>query len=159
MTSVRDNNLYKCGGCDQMFTIDDPRALETPCPKCGVKGKVQIPLVHVCDFCSTPLGETVWTYPAEDFPYTVQLPGMGAHSSAGDWAACDECHDLIEGDLREALAVRSLSGDIDRAGESAEGLKPMLYAIIKQMQDDFFNHRTGDAYQETIAEHYGKEGG
>ena len=57
----------------------------------------------ICDFCSKP--SVKWTYPAADF---VSLSTMWG--SAGDWAACNACHDLIEAGDRKGLTARSVDG-------------------------------------------------
>ncbi|MBV9354271.1 MAG: hypothetical protein JO023_01965 [Chloroflexi bacterium] len=56
---------------------------------------------EVCDFCSAP--RPVWAYPAWEFAITAH--GWG---SAGDWAACTLCADLIERGDWTALAVRAV---------------------------------------------------
>ena len=51
-----------------------------------------------CDFCSA--AGPVWRYPARSF-VAYCAPNV-AGESVGDWAACDQCHVLIETDTREA---------------------------------------------------------
>jgi hypothetical protein len=55
--------------------------------------------MSVCDFCSE--ADPAWVYPARDFVF-------GISRSAGGWAACDRCHDLIEAGDSSGLADRSL---------------------------------------------------
>ena len=56
----------------------------------------------VCDFCSATPVE--WSYPATTF-LSDQFSEWG---SAGSWAACQPCHDLIEADDYDALGSRSI---------------------------------------------------
>lgn len=158
MTDVRANNLYQCGGCKDIFEIHDPRRLDGPCPECGERaGWYQLALVLVCDFCSAPTGEDpVWRYPAEDFAYSVQLPGSAPQASDGDWAACEECHVLIENDDRVGLAARSVASDLELHPEY-KGYELQFMALTRQMHDDFFRHRTGDAIYETASAHYARK--
>ena len=45
----------------------------------------------LCDFCSAP--DARWRHPARSFIGYV-APGV-VGESVGDWAACQECHQLI----------------------------------------------------------------
>jgi len=49
-----------------------------------------------CDFCSDP--QPAWIYPAESF--TVNKVNWG---SEDDWAACEECSQLIEDGKHETV--------------------------------------------------------
>jgi hypothetical protein len=59
---------------------------------------------EVCDFCSAR--DPVWVYPAREF--AVAAYGWG---SAGGWAACAPCADLIERDDWAALAERTVAAN------------------------------------------------
>jgi hypothetical protein len=61
----------------------------------------------LCDFCSKP--KPTWRYPANDFIASqTQAPqGLLVQESIGGWAACDDCHALIEASDWSALATRS----------------------------------------------------
>src|SRR5712691_10119589 len=67
----------------------------------------------MCDFCTSP--DPAWRYPARDIELGT-LVGFADESpvfseqrvSAGDWAACEECGDLIEARDWPGLARRSL---------------------------------------------------
>lgn len=59
----------------------------------------------ICDFCvARPAG---WTHPAKDF---VMPSG---DRSVGSWAACDDCHELVESGLN-ALATRIVDNRPDK---------------------------------------------
>jgi hypothetical protein len=54
----------------------------------------------ICDFCSS--SDVTWSYDAADYILDEKW------GSRGGWAACDECHDLIEADDRLGLARRAV---------------------------------------------------
>jgi hypothetical protein len=91
-----------------------------------------------CDFCSAP-GPT-WAYPAQDFIAYLALPLVG--ESVGAWAACEECHRLIEAGDREGLAVRSLDELIFRCPEAAIAAQA-LKQELRQLHELFFTKRLG----------------
>lgn len=152
---IRDNNIYQCGNeaCETLMVIDDPAQLDAPCQKCGFIGKSQIVVKAVCDFCSANLDEWCWSYPARDFFYTVQFEGFGTHASKGEWAACEDCHALIESDARQDLAVRAVVIDLEREPEYAP-MRMALAAMYLSIQGDFFNNRTGEPVHERSNEHF-----
>ena len=93
-----------------------------------------------CDFCSA-LGPK-WRYPTRSF-VAYCVPNV-AGESVGDWAACDECHSLIEADDRRVLAQRSLDKLILKHPEaSAEAA--VLYENLAELHQQFFAHRNGTA--------------
>lgn len=67
-------------------------------------------LEGVCDFCSAP--NPRWGYKADNFasPAGFDVPSGTefAYGSAGGWAACDTCADLIDADDFDALLRRAL---------------------------------------------------
>ena len=79
----------------------------------------------ICDFCSSE--NPVWRHRAESF----DLPPEYVHgvtrmrlfkTSLGDWAACEECHDLI---------VRSRWGELrDRSVRSFYARWPHLSGVL-----------------------------
>ena len=99
-----------------------------------------------CDFCSAP--GPLWAYPARDFVAYLALPLVG--ESVGAWAACEECHRLIEAGDREGLAVRSLDELIFRCPEAAIAA-PALKEELRQLHELFFANRVGTAVR-TVAE-------
>jgi hypothetical protein len=99
-----------------------------------------------CDFCSA-LAPT-WAYPAKDFIAYLAVPLVG--ESVGAWAACEECHRLIEAGDREGLAVRSLDELVFRCPEAAIAA-PALTRELRQLHELFFANRLGIAVR-TVAE-------
>lgn len=91
-----------------------------------------------CDFCSAP--EPTWAYPAKDFIAYLALPLVG--ESLGAWAACEECHRLIEAGDREGLAVRSLDELIFQWPEAVIAA-PALKQELRQLHELFFSNRAG----------------
>lgn len=90
-----------------------------------------------CDFCSS--ADVRWEYPAADF-VVFDLPVR--QGSKDGWAACEECHLLIEADDRTGLADRSLAA----FGDFQVGLglgSPDLLATFRSIYQGFWNHRTG----------------
>lgn len=72
------------------YSTPDPRLLEQ---RERVMGVPQNEII--CDFCSSP--NPTWDY--ENYP---------TKNDDGGWAACDECHRLIQANDREALLRRSV---------------------------------------------------
>ena len=93
-----------------------------------------------CDFCSAP--GPVWRYPARSF-VAYCAPNV-AGESVGDWAACDQCHVLIETDDRRGLAQRSLYELILKHPE-ASAAATVLYEDLADLHQQFFAHRSGTA--------------
>ena len=93
-----------------------------------------------CDFCSAP--GPVWRYPARTFVAYCE-PNV-AGESVGDWAACDQCHVLIEADDRGGLAQRSLNELILKHPE-ASAAAAVLYEQLVELRQQFFAHRSGTA--------------
>ena len=63
----------------------------------------------LCDFCSAP--DAVWRHPARSFIGYVAAGVVG--ESVGDWAACQECHQLIVSDEPSAID-RKIGLDLHR---------------------------------------------
>jgi len=93
-----------------------------------------------CDFCSVPGPE--WRYPARSF-VAYCVPNV-AGESVGDWAACDQCHALIETDDRRGLAQRSLDELILKHPEAC-GAAAVLYENLTELHQQFFANRNGAA--------------
>ena len=91
-----------------------------------------------CDFCSAP--SPVWRYPARSF-VAYCAPNV-AGESVGDWAACDQCHVLIETDDRRGLTQRSLDQLILKHPE-ASFAAAVLYEELAELHQQFFAHRSG----------------
>ena len=79
-----------------------------------------------CDFCgATPVR---WDYPCVSIDYGI---GVG---SKGDWAACDDCHKMIERDDRGGVLVRAIVGLWLGGMTVTEDLKDR----IEEIHDPFF---------------------
>ncbi len=77
-----------------------------------------------CDFCSSR--DISWDYPARDFSMPT---GDVEWGSRGGWAACNECHLLIEAKDREGLARRSAVTFVQRAQRD-----PTVSRAVKRMK-------------------------
>jgi hypothetical protein len=91
-----------------------------------------------CDFCSA--SSPVWRYPARSF-VAYCAPSV-AGQSVGDWAACDQCHVLIETDDRRGLTQRSLDQLILKHPEASLAAA-VLYEELAELHQQFFAHRSG----------------
>lgn len=88
-----------------------------------------------CDFCSEP---PRWVYPAGDF--IIEAPGPNDYGSEGGWAACDDCHDIIETGDQEKLVyrcVRKLT-----IGWSAASQR-VAAQMVRELHAGFWARRTG----------------
>ena len=92
----------------------------------------------LCDFCSEP--SPTWCYPAETF--IAMEVGPVASASDGGWAACEECHRLIETDDRQGLADRSVALLIVANPEFAH-VSGDLRRQLGDLHQGFFDHRLG----------------
>jgi hypothetical protein len=97
-------------------------------------------MTSICDFCSAP--NPGWRYPARSFIGYIACGIAG--ESVGDWAACEECHRLIDQDRRELLAARSVTRLIAANPEMVEA-RTELKAELSALHGRFFEHRTGPA--------------
>jgi hypothetical protein len=109
----------------------------------------------VCDFCSEP--GPGWTCPARDFDTGVPDVATGLpNASAGGWAACETCADLVRRGRRGELAGRSLRRTLARLRE--QGVKvthrerPTLAKAVRDLQDTFWAHREGEPHRVTVVE-------
>lgn len=94
----------------------------------------------LCDFCSAP--GPAWRYPARSF--IAYSAANIAGESVGDWAACEECHMLIEANDRPGLAQRSLDELIAKHPEAVMAA-PTLYQDLAGLHQKFFEFRCGSA--------------
>ncbi len=96
---------------------------------------------YICDFCSDP--HVRWSYPARDFVdlRTSGVTGVIVSESIGAWAACEECHVLIEAGEHEALLLRSVQKFIELYGI----VLPGLVEDTGRIHSRFFAHRCGPA--------------
>jgi len=94
----------------------------------------------LCDFCSAP--DPAWRYQARSF-----IAYRGPHvagESVGDWAACDDCHALIEANDRQSLAQRSLDELILKHPEAIVAAAE-LHEHLAALHEQFFEYRGGPA--------------
>jgi hypothetical protein len=94
----------------------------------------------LCDFCSDP--DAAWRHPAQSFIGYV-APGV-VGESVGDWAACQQCHQLIVSDDRMRLTERSVLTFIAMHPE-LEAVKTELATQMGILHAHFFENRTGPA--------------
>ena len=101
-----------------------------------------------CDFCSSHATE--WAYPARNFIADVLADPQGIFtaygtvilSSNGHWAACDQCHALIEAGQRADLAHRSAALF---AAAHPEIPAEELASWFHKLHSQFFDNRRGPA--------------
>lgn len=89
-------------------------------------------LTPACDFCLDT--RIVWEYPCEQF--IIDEIDFG---SDGEWAACEQCSELIEKRLLPLLTLRTVRSSIAR-GENVDHTDIDNYGRIQQ---GFFDHVTG----------------
>ena len=94
----------------------------------------------LCDFCSAP--DPAWRYPARSF-IAYCAPDV-AGESVGDWAACDDCHAMIEANDRRSLAQRSLDELILKHPEAIVAAAE-LHEHLAALHAQFFEYRGGPA--------------
>jgi hypothetical protein len=106
--------------------------------------------VVVCEFCSEPLRESAWDFPAGDVDYGEPRIGPNTpepvEGAVGSWLACDPCARLIRAGSRDKLANRSFQRLKARhpewvlmAGGRAETLRN-----IRDAHDRFWSARRGE---------------
>ena len=93
-----------------------------------------------CDFCSAP--NPIWRYPARSFIGYVACGIAG--ESVGDWAACGECHRLIEAGDRTLLTARSVEAFVTAQPELGE-ISAELTFELGSLHSLFFENRLGPA--------------
>lgn len=93
-----------------------------------------------CDFCSAP--NPKWRYPARSFIGYVACGIAG--ESVGDWAACGECHRLIEAGDRTLLTARSVEAFVTSQPELGE-ISAELTFELGSLHSLFFDNRIGPA--------------
>ena len=94
----------------------------------------------LCDFCSAP--DAGWRHPARSFIGYV-APGV-VGESVGDWAACQECHQLIISGNRAGLTERSVLTFIVVHPELGV-IQAELATKMGILHAQFFDNRTAPA--------------
>lgn len=108
-----------------------------------------------CDFCNVALPESqLWTYDATSFAGAIigfdkdlTPKATAPWGSEGAWAACTECHDLIEADRWHALAVRSVESEHGLVKFRSQEERAECIDLMEQMHRSFREHRTGILYK------------
>jgi hypothetical protein len=99
------------------------------------------PVVPKCDFCSQR--PVRWSYPARDF---IRKTKIGPHAletgSRGGWAACQECHEIIQRADRGALAKRS-ARMLPQFGVLGRQERRRAERELRAIHDDFWRSREG----------------
>ncbi|RMH32085.1 MAG: hypothetical protein D6690_14635 [Nitrospirae bacterium] len=110
--------------------------------------------MFLCDFCACH--PPSWTYPCTDF----ESPEMSFSVSKGNWAACNDCYQLIEARDTHALIQRSATAFLSRTAEvlPQEHLPSLehICEYLEKLYTEFERHRTGDPHpfdQEHTASH------
>ena len=101
-----------------------------------------------CDFCLDP--DTVWIYPAEDFPLII-LAGSSStlQVSTGGWVACAPCAQYIDLESYDQLASRAITAHYARNPQweddpaRLEVWGPLIEAYITATHQGFREHRAG----------------
>lgn len=94
-----------------------------------------------CDFCYEINPQ--WTLPARSFTHTT--PSFEAHGSAGDWAACDACADLLNRGMWSVLIRRAVKAYTERTGDPME----IAEMVIKVTYRNLRKNITGAVYKGT----------
>lgn len=106
--------------------------------------------VVVCDFCSRPLGEGAWEFPARDLEYPAPgrlgPTGPVVEGSIGSWLACPGCAELVRLGDRVALVARSLArfARVYPGAIEANGGRRVVLERVRDTQDRFWTHREGE---------------
>lgn len=105
--------------------------------------------VVVCDFCSIPLGDTAWDFPARDVDYDEPRIGPNTpepvEGAVGSWLACPPCARLIRAGERDKLAQRSMRRLESCHPEWVQVGRRAALASIREVQDRFWAARRGEA--------------
>lgn len=96
-------SLPNCSLCGKPDADNAHHEYGLVCDECRLK------LVPVCDFCCSP--EIYWSFPCRSFE--LETPAVVGdetfhNNSVSGWAACNECHELIEDGAWITLAKRSM---------------------------------------------------
>lgn len=105
--------------------------------------------VRVCDFCAQ--SGPSWEYPA--LPFEMELTAVervmsDGWGSAGSWAACEECHRLIEVGQWRQLANRCLDEGSERP--LPRELRRWVRTRVLALHQCFVAHRCGPARRMTV---------
>lgn len=94
-----------------------------------------------CDFCDCDR-TAAWSYPAHDIEV---IPGV---TSQANWAACQECHDLIEAGDRAGLRKRCTNTLCIKHGAGhpvPAAFRQQLDRNVAAIHEKFYEARFGEA--------------
>lgn len=141
---MSDELHVPCSACGQ--AVMRRRGSTYACPACGATLADERELI--CDFCTAPVTDSAWDFPADDIDYGGPMIGPGAtepiEGSVGSWLACDECARLVTDGRRGRLARRAVDRLNDLAPEwvAIEGYVRTI-VMARQMHDRFWRARRG----------------
>lgn len=147
MSGVEDNRKFRCKTCGAIYHYETAFETATPCRTCDDVNYEQIRITTVCDFCSTA-DNVNWTYPCNDFVVPALIPGLPDEAKIGPWAACDECHRLIEVDAWDAITERAIA-EHQRAQRLPNKAIRVLQHLLLNLHQQFRDNRAGPAYRHT----------
>jgi len=128
---------FVCGLCGKSGADNIHHKYTILCDECLVK---QPP---ICDFCSAT--DVKWRYEVESFMVKddpIAAMGGPANRSVADWAACDECHELIENEEYSKLTLRSVESSPGWK-ETAPAIKRRILEMLGGMHLQFIKGRLG----------------
>lgn len=143
-------DAYACKECGRIHTLAEIVA-NPACRDCGHDEYSYSPdhPTPICDFCSTPA--VTHTYPCRDFRRDLGSLGGPAYGSAGWWAACRECYELIRDGNRQALAERSTETWF-KANPNDNLPREFVVNHVRELHDQFWSNREGPALEHVEAE-------
>ena len=141
---------FVCADCGHRFAVGGDAGPIFHCERCeGLSlNQVRVEDIPACDFCIGSRRENrgpniaTWRYPCDDFVLSVLYVSSVAqgHSSAGDWAACDVCHDRVEKGLDYLVVAAALNLALDGRPDI-----PAQLAMFRNHWQGFYDHRTSEA--------------
>ena len=99
----------------------------------------------ICVFCCIEGVEIKYRYPARSFHAAGSPWG-----SAGDWAACQTCHDLIEAGDKKGLVERSVDSFIEKHPGFPSHIPHARRVVANELGElhkMFYKLRTGEAQE------------
>lgn len=154
------NEIYKCAVCNyRLNELNDEQVHPAV-----ITGHTPVPVLDpddtaftVCDFCTSDK-IAYYRHPCADFVVDGLFQKNDGkdtkvvHSNFnGDWAACQQCHELILGENVAGLVERSVNRQIawtrrahpTDSDEHLNLLRELLTAQVTEVHEGFFRYRTG----------------
>lgn len=102
-----------------------------------------------CDFCYADNPQ--WVLPANDFVNVdgvrdLSIPGTPEVASAGDWAACDECAELLKIDMWTQL-FRRAKASYERRVLNGASLDPFTEGHLRRQYKELRKNVRGAVYR------------